>query len=364
MSDKLLVEVNGVVYEQFIEGSVSMTIAGASSFSFSASANDVTIFPFSLGDSVRCLVDNTVILTGYLNDINVASNDRDHTISISGRDKVGDLIDSTAVGNIEFNTPITLKQVCENVIANLGLDIDVIDEVSDIKPFASDEVISGNPDVKAIQLLDKYARKRQVLLRSTTDGNLLITRAGNQFITSFLLNEKNGTKNNIKNSSVRYNDTERFNKINVISQSASAKSTYSVKDSVGHIGTATDSGVRGSRQLTMISETPADNLTCTQRAKWEVNIRKSKSFQYNCTVQDYFGINQSNDKLLWLPNRRVYVKDDFANINSELLIKETVFIKSLQSGSESQISLVRPESYTLQTKDRFLSSNKIGENLT
>ena len=134
----ILLKVKGTVYTNFLSATVQIRLDTLSnSFSFDAIAEDGNPLPFSLGDKCEILIDDDTVITGFIEILNVSYDANSHVISLTGRDKTGDLLDSTLrkLPGISAQA-VTLKQIIENVIESLGTDIKVIDNVNP-EPFTN-----------------------------------------------------------------------------------------------------------------------------------------------------------------------------------------------------------------------------------
>ncbi|KKL58071.1 hypothetical protein LCGC14_2229060 [marine sediment metagenome] len=154
-------------------------------------------------------------------------------ISISGRDKPADIIDSTLDSKApngevfsDLRPPITLKTVIERTIASLGAapgqagsaEISVVDEVIPDPFNEAEDLISPEPGDNAFEFIEKWARKRQVFLTSNGDGDVVIARGSEIQIDAFLIHRVNSDDNNVISWSVDYDLTTRFNRYKMPSQ--------------------------------------------------------------------------------------------------------------------------------------------------
>ena len=83
------------------------------------------------------------------------------------------------------------------------------------------------------------------------------------------------------------------------------------------------------------------------RAKWEANVRKTRGRQYSVTVVGF----RNQTKALWKVNTLVSVVDEFAGINSQMLINSVDFSFSLDSGSTTSMTLVPSNAYTIDLSE-------------
>ena len=347
--DDIILEVNGTPYTGWTSVSVSDGMEQISgTFNFSTSILDTDLFPVDEGSTCRVLINNIAVITGFIESVDVDYDASSHNITVSGRDKTCDLIDSTISGNIELKTGITLKRIIEKTLSNLGItNIKVIDNVGDIRAFTTSELVSASINENAFNFIEKYARKRQVLLTSNGDGNIVMTRASEDLLDIKLLQQKKNKSNNILSGSFSTSTDKRFNSYIVKSQSNPSIDDFSLGDNVVNLkGTATDTGVRNTRQLVIIAENASNNNECKQRAIWEANLRRSRSKAYNISVQGY-SLNESGSAI-WEKNKLVQVVDEYADINKIMMISGINYSKSLDSGSIVTLSLVDKDAYTLQ----------------
>jgi len=370
MANEVFLEVNGISFEGFLSVSVSRSIETISgTFNFVATVDSNNSFPFNVGDPVTVKLDQTPVINGYIEKIDVQYGAQAHTITVSGRDKTADIIDSSIDENLTFEGTITLQQIITNVLGSLGItDISVIDESGGIDPFTDKEREAGGIGLPAFEFIEKYARKRQVFLTTDGDGNIVITRASGNAISTELLNELRGASNNILSANCSFDFSQRFNKYIAKSQlnPSIVGNDGTTTDStalVNQKGEATpDSEIRSTRQLVFNAETSTPSQTAADRATWEANIRRARSVIYQTTV---FGFVAQADGLVWQPNYLVKINDQFADVNAQMLIKSVTYNKSLQ-GTTTTIDFVVKDAYTLQAEQNAVeaTANQLGGSFT
>lgn len=342
-------EIDGLNYTGFKSINFSKSIENISGrFNFTAVGSEDLVFPIKRRASCRIKVNNINIINGFVEVIRVRYSERSHKIIIEGRDKTADVIDTQIDGNIEFNTPISLQRVIRQTLDRINAtDIGAIDNVGDLNPYEETELVSAEVGQTAFKFIEKYARKRQVLLTSDNDGNILITRASQEILPVSLQNVIDGEENNIISGDISFDDSRRFNRYRAksqgnISSMVNAGSTDN-ENTVNLEGVAFDRDIRQTRILNFVTENSSDDFTATQRAAWEANIRRTRSFSYRVTVQGatYDGTNP------WPVNRLVQVIDDFGKIDAVLLIRSVNIKIDVDRGSLTDLELVYRDSYTL-----------------
>lgn len=341
----LLIEVNGVEYKNFKSASVMSNLdAIADTFEFDATVTKINPLPFTLNDECKISADGVTVLTGFIEGINVTYNSRTHTVNIFGRSKTADLVDSN-IDKLELKAPITLKEVIEKVISHIGADISVIDNVGSIESFKkAEDLLSPEVGENAFEFIEKTARKRQVLLTSNGDGNVVMTNAGSDSAPQALQNIIGAENNNIESGAVSYDNTEQFNKYIVKSQLNPTTTSFAGdtnnKSIVGQKSESTiNSEIRSSRQLVIQAENASSDKECEKRAKWESNIRGSRSVIYSTTLPNF-----SHNGNLWKVNQVTSIKDDFVRISMKMLVNTVEYI-SESDNTQLILSFVDEDSY-------------------
>ncbi len=365
--------INGISYTDFKEYDISRSVedvAGQFSITMTTQGNQGI---FQVGDKIIIYVNNTPILTGHIEKKKVGYDHQSHDIQIQGRDNVADLVDSTIGNKIEFKAPVTLEKVIQSVLSDIQMTgVKVVNKASGLKPFLQGEIVSGEIDETIFDFLEKYTRKRQVLMTTDGKGNLILTRAGTTQASTKLVHRvaESGTEdNNILVSDVEYDDSKRFYLYRVHSQgnpSASANlGKTSNSEIVNRLGTANDLDVRHTRILDITAESATDTASLKERATWEATVRRARAISYSCTIQ---GHTITPNGKPWEPNLLVSINDEYALIAASLLIKSVNYILSLDDGNITQLELVHPDSYlpepstmTKRTKHGNIGRKKKGK---
>ncbi len=348
---------NGVEFSGFKSSSVTSSMETVSSaFSFSSTAQPGSSYPIKAGDSVTVDVDGTTRVTGSVDTVSVSYSDSSHTITIAGRDKLADLIDSTVGDTKQIVAPISLSAVCRLILDGIGLtDVQVINNIEDIEDFKEGELVSASVGEKGFEFLEKFARIRQALLTTDGLGNLVIERGSSKKLKTQLINIPRNKLSNITKGSSTVDISKRYNKYKCAGDQnvSSGISEESFADISAQSGEAIDNDIRSSRVLEFNSEENASSETCANRATWEANVRRARSITATITVPK----NSANNEL-WIPNRLVDINDVFLNINAEMLIKSVQYSQTLQGGSTTTMDLITPDAYTLEASQTSLSKKR------
>jgi prophage tail gpP-like protein len=329
--------------------------AASGTFSFTSASDEYNFLPVKAGDPVSVVINNKTVISGFVDRVEVAYDAYNHVIRVSGRDKTSDVIDSKVDHEIEFQAPITLESVAEQVLSNIGASsVKVVSEVGDIPPFVKGELLSASIGQTAFDFIESYARKRQILITTNGKGDLVLTRAKESSTALEFRNIVGGNANNIKSAEVSYDHSRRYSDYKLYSQGNPGGDPYANESSTqltDRTSTFSDSEVRGSRKYSNLAESSSKEETLEERVRWEGEIRKAKSFSYKCTV---VGFGPSKDGAPYSPNSMARVADDFAGVHRELLITDVTYNLSVREGSTTSLTLIPKEAYSkLKSTDQF-----------
>ncbi len=363
----ILLEVDSIPYDNFVSASCEIRLdALSNTFSFDAVAANFDPLPFKGGEACKVIVEGETVLTGTIEVVSVSGDASNTTITFQGRDKTADLLDSTLDSISDLTGPITLKEVIEKVIDQLKIDISVIDLVNPETFTGTEDVISPEIGDNAFSFLEKYSRKRQVLLTSNGDGNIVIDVNSGESAAGSIQNIKGSEDNNVIAYSFSFDTTGRFNLYKFGSQfnpsalsSAGSTSNASV---VNQNGSTFDPEIRIGRQLVLVSEATLSSTHALARAKWEANIRKARGLQYAVTVNGYKVDLKDSLSDLWRVNRLYDIQDDNLGKREPMLCNSVTYSLDLSAGQITSLGFVDEKTYTLDltnsktstTADNFL----------
>lgn len=346
-------EVNGVRYDNFTAASCEIRLdALSNTFSFEAVAAEGEPLPFKGGEDCRVIVDGEVQLTGSIEIVDVSYDAGDHTITVQGRDKTGDLLDSSIDKISDLRAPITLKQIIEKVIENIGADIKVVQEVSTAAFSSAQDVAAPEPSDNAFTFIEKYSRKRQVLLTSNGAGDVVITSGSAQQAVGSIQHIIGASDNNVIASSFSFDTTGRYNSYKIASQlnpfALNLAGETGLDSVVSQSGGTSDPDVRIGRQMVLIAEAPSSNDQNFDRAKWEANIRKARGLVYSVTVHGYRVDPTDPSSDLWQINRLYQILDDYLGKSEPMLCNSVTFTLDVDGGQQTSLAFVDQNAYSLE----------------
>lgn len=346
--------VNGELFTLWETASFSRSIdTPAGQFQFSSTQKAPAQYPVKKGDYVQIMLNDVPMITGYIDILRAqGAKDSGQVVRVIGRDNTQDLIDSSmpdAVKNIQG--PISLQALCERVISSINANIEVVDvsspppRVSTLQDFPEGTDFTADSGRECMEYLISFARKRQVYLVPDGAGRLQLFRPGLFRATSPLLNVVNGQRNNIIAYELNLDDTQRFNRYRIRSQdNFGSDDNASYDGGEDRSGDATDNEIRRSRYFETQAPESFNEGEVTQTALEVLNIRKSHSTDYTCTVQG----STDNNGNIWDIGQTVQVNDEFADVEGDFIIRAVTHEISLARGTKTVITVAPPEAYQVR----------------
>ncbi len=348
--------VDGSEYSGFITASVTQSMRDvANQFAFEATAADGVPLPFKGKEACQVFVGGNLKLTGHIELIGTSGGKESHSITIAGRDKCGDLIDSDLDVIEDIQGSITLKRICELVISHLNLRINVIDQVGPAIFEEGYDLSSPEPGENAMDYLETLARSRQVLLTSDENGDLNILRTQGVVAQGSFIHHRVGDpqeRNNVLDyeSSLDFTDMFFFYKT-----SSSTSVTASALDTIGlspeymanQLARVIDPTMnsRNGRQKVIVDESSMTTGLGQDRARWERDFKRAQGQIYSCKV---FGHQHAGEED-WETNRLTPILTEYSGINKQMVLETVQF--SQGPGTHSRLTFIDKDAYTLAVSE-------------
>lgn len=284
--------------------------------------------PIRPGQKCVVSIDGQTVIQGWI-DVAAPSYDaRTHSLTVSGRDATGDMVDCAAICKSGSYKGRTLAQIATDLAAPFKVPVLVRADVG--APFADWRI---EPGETVIDNLDRAARYRGVLLLSDGLGNLVITKPGSAQAPAALVLGKN-----ILQASGQSSMQQRFSEYIVKAQQAGTDMLYGAS-AAAPSARAMDTAITRYRPTVIIAEDQASAGTCKTRAQWQRTVAAARGQQIVYTVNDW----SANGKL-WQPNALVDVHDTFLGIDETRLISKVDFTLDDQ-GVRTELTVVGRHAY-------------------
>lgn len=365
LKDAVVIRVGTTIYNAWQTVSITKNIDSISS-TFTVGMLDKwrekgDLWPLGPGELAQVLIGKNVVMNGFIDKMEVEVSNEDRQMSISGRDKTGDLVDTSALSETKKNQfkNVTVKDLADHYCSLYG--IKVINKANDLgKKFTIFTVKQGET---VFEVLERAAKLRGLLLVSSFSGDLVITnRAGGNIEAvpssknlkkehDFLADAKKVIAlarssvdlkqgENILFASANYDNTERFQQYVVKGQSHGTDTLWGLHVT-SPVAAAFDQGVKRYRPLIVVAEGNVKILDCQKRAAWEATTRAAKACEISITVQGWL----KPDGSLWDVNTLASVDAGFVGVGGQnLLIRGVTFTKDTR-GTLTTLKLTRPDAF-------------------
>lgn len=323
-------------------------------YMFTTSPQTVAKYPLRCQQSCEVIVEDQIFVTGFIEKVNIIQSSQNVSISVEGRDKTCDLVDSTIDNAFvsQFDGTSTLQEVCQQALDVLDLSDIITKTLVPLKPLGKGTYVIPFVGERAFDFLQRYAKLSQVYLTTDGLGNLVITRSAYADNSTPLLADVLRVGSNVLEATYNVDSVHRYNLYRDYSQlsATSIESANQLGDTTEVRGQIIDSQIRKGRQWVFIDDIPVDEQTAQQRAVWEKNYRLAKSESYTCTVSGH----TKSDGSIWEPNTLVQVVDDIVGFQSKILLIDCVsFYESITEGKTTTLNCVDPLCYTLQLTKNY-----------
>lgn len=354
---------------------VELRDAGRSAAAFPFATIAALASSIGVGMAVTVAIDGEPVLVGHIDEVNPVASERRVQVTITGRDKTGDLIDCAAAptGPSEFKGQ-TLTQIAQRLAKPFGISVRA--EVDVGKPFPRFVVDAGETVRSAIE---KAARQRAVLVTSDGIGGLVLTRGGVSRAAGAL-----AFPGNVIESESRFSGRERFSDYYVQGQTEKAArldrtaapldATAAPRDvpvtpaadaeekGVVVTGHARDDMVTRYRPTVSVARMQTTTAPAKTTAEWMARTARAKAMVVEHTVKDFRTIpppqpspasgggsraERGGRGQLWRPNQLVFVEDAFQGVFREMLIAAVTYRFSSERGATTRLKLIGPAAFDL-----------------
>lgn len=331
VNKEVFLHVNGKRYHGWqdiqIEKSLSALCGAFQMRLIDTDPDNKTNWTLKMGSDCEVYIDNKLLLTGYIEDINLEYSKDNHTIVVAGRDKLGDLVDC----NRSFDQRREwLNQSVVNIIRSLcaPFGITVIADMGVLKSANKIETqYCFNEGDTVYETIRRLCNKHNIVPVTYGDGKLVLAAIGNSRAKDRLQ-----TGVNILRGSLRRSNRERFSDY-YLKGFSMGFDEKTVSDYVHPKGKARDQLIKRYRPYTIIEDNNTSYGDCSLRAKAEAAFRAGSSIVYEYDVAGW--LQSTGD--IWQINSLVPVVDSVLALSDVMLIDQIRFTQ----GDEGQITTLQ-----------------------
>ena len=310
-----------------------------------------------IGAACQLLLDNELVLDGYVDDVKLVWSPDRINMSVAGRDRTGDLVDCAATrdGPVEYRG-LRVDEIAARICEPFGIGVR-----ADVDTGPPLDVFSLDVAETALEAVEKAARQRGLLALSDGVGGLVLTRAGTRRGPAPL-----ALPGNVEAAVITRSARQRFRDYVVKGQTKPARAGGPALDgsanplsptappaarpvqqteraSVVLTGTATDAAIARYRPWVALSRTQSGGVSVQTQADWTMRVARGKSEQLTYTLRDW---RAGPDRRLWRANELVAVDDALAGVAGDMLISAVIYRYS-GAGAETELTLTGPEAFDL-----------------
>jgi len=299
----------------------------ARSFSIEVAAElggSATNAVFAVGTEVTISANGDLLLTGYVDCREPSFAAKKAIISVSGRSKSADLIDSSGeheTGQFENKDPLEIGQEISSNYAPKWVTDQQLEKI---------EQYQLTPGETCFRCVEKLARQQGMTITGTPDGNAKITK-GAQGRNGALIE---GVI--ILAGTAHHNGSNRHSKIVVRGQRPFGHGD----DNLEIEAQEQDSAVQRNRTIIIIQDEDTTKDRAKKRAKNRKNRAAGNALKASISVQ---GFHDDGGKL-WTPGALTWTQSAFLDIAQDMLI-ESVDYRQNDGGSIAVLNLVDPRAY-------------------
>lgn len=328
-SEVISIVVGGMRYTAFEEVEISAAInEAARTFRFTVAAElgaSATNSIFSVGAEVAVYANDDLLLNGYVDSREPEFEGDRAQISVAGRSRSADLVDSSAdheTGRFENKDP----QAIGSELANgFGATFETDQQLEKVEQYQL------TPGATVFREIEKLARQQGMTLAGTAEGNIKITKAGTERHAGGLIEGMN-----ILRGRAMHNGANRHSKYKVRGQ----RPFDHGKDALEIEAVVADSGVSRHRPVIVIEDDDTTKDRAKKRAKNRRDRAAGDALKANITTQGF----RDQGGMVWTPGRLVWTESPFLDIAQDMLIERVQYSQSEQ-GSTALLSLTDPRSY-------------------
>lgn len=292
--------------------------------------------PIRLGQKCTVTVSGETVITGYVDDVNVSYSNSHHSISVSGRDVAGDLIDCSANSG-EWHG-VALERIVAEIAAPFKIQVSVQTNTG-----ATFDKFRIQPGETAWSAIERACRVRGLLCWSDGQGNIVLGSATTESPVAAI---RGGNKGTILSGSASYSMRDRYSDYLIKGQRPSADGESDAKSAAHGSAVVKDPQVKRYRPTVILAEDNGDSGSLRARAEWEAKVARGRSQSASLTIQGWRDANG----VLWKQNRMVTVVCDWLSLDSDLIVS-SVRLTQDEGGTIADLDLVHPDTFAAEPID-------------
>jgi prophage tail gpP-like protein len=337
MSDPVVIKIGNEYWDKPSDMRIDLSvenIAGVFSLAFPQFIGNAIFKKINkMGAAAQILIGDVPVINGFIESIRVVNQMGNRRVTMSGRDKTGDLVDCSFVGTPNEWKKQTVLNIIKDLCAPFGIAV-VASGSAASAASAIIETYKATEGVAIFSLISQLCVDNSVMPISIGDGKLTLVRAED----AQQISDKIENPGNVIAAEFVADDMDRFSAYTVRGQGIETPEK-SLDAFLQVSGAFADAIVSRTRTKMMFPENPATNEKCIARAKWEAKYRAGMSRQFEYTVGNFLRANGKP----WSINSLISVSDDNLKYDNSLYCHGVSFQRN---GAHDRTMLSLAPAYT------------------
>ncbi|MCB2106351.1 MAG: hypothetical protein KDE14_01565 [Rhodobacteraceae bacterium] len=282
-----------------------------------------TAWAFKAGTRVQIFLSQSLVCDGFVDRYQPRIGEHDESeITISGRSRAQDFIDSSAVhdtGQFKDKTPAEIGQALDK----FGVGVSTDESLDRVKVYRI------APGETAFRAVERLCREQGVFLVGQADGSIKITKGGKRRHAGAI---REGVE--MKKGEADHNWSGRHSEVIVRGQAPYGHGA----DALQVEGIARDAEIGRYRPVIVFQDADTDKQRAKKRARTRRDREAGNSLKATVTVQGFHDAGG----MLWEPGHLVFLDSQFLAVSQDMAIEAATFSQDRRDGSITALSLVDP----------------------
>ncbi|EMM7986892.1 TPA: phage baseplate assembly protein [Morganella morganii] len=296
------------------------------------------------GAACQLSINGQPVVTGYVDAVDVSISADERTITLSGRDKTGDLVDCAAAHGKGQWRSVSLETIAKDLCRPFGVTVRW--EVTDAAAAAVFRQWQIEPGETVFDNLSRAARHRGVIMTSNAAGELVFASAGSKKVATLVLGQSGKPGVKILDLDTSLSWLDRFSLYRVKGATAAGGKwgeTQTAVQSTAVYMDARDPEITRYRPTMFIADDNMTKAKGTARAAWEQKRAMAHGIRATAGVRGWL----KPDGQVWKKNEQVVLQAPQAGFPDEtLLIVSVNYLLDSDSGTITRLELMPREGFT------------------
>jgi prophage tail gpP-like protein len=334
-TDQVQLLVNDKIYEGWLSFSIVRSLE-APSGSFNLTVSDRwpgqgEPWPIQEGDECQLNLGGEALIVGYVDSVKYALSGQERSLTVSGRDKAGDLIDCSYVEKPDQWKGAKVSEIAADLAKPFGVKVTMEGEDGKVENFKVE------PGEKAFDALKRLLKLKGLFAWPDGQGGVTIGSRQFESMKVTLLQTHCISIDASREAQDRFSDyivKGQRPTVKAGGDTAQGKAASQVKDE------AKDPDVKRYRPLMVVSD--GAGAEAKERALWEAAVRAGKATKVEAVIQGY---RPFPDRPIWALGKTLVLKAPAIGLEAELVISQVKFDLADNSGHTTTLSLTRTDAF-------------------